>query len=187
MTSKILLIILSLFLTCNSSGEKNTEKKAKEEIQQEDYDDQETYLLGEFQQNELEQLPYSSWFESEYKNYSPKPESLERIEEHISDYEIVLFMGTWCADSQMEVPKFFKILDQTGYDESKLKSFAVDPYKETPDHIEKKYNVSMVPTIIFYKDGIEVNRFVEFALKTLEEDLADIVSQNGYQNPYADF
>ncbi|HSP11317.1 MAG TPA: thioredoxin family protein [Salegentibacter sp.] len=187
MTSKLLLIILSLFLNCNSSAEKVTEKETPEEIQEEPYDDQETYLVGEFERKELEQRPYSYWFNSGYKHFKPLEEPMKRIDENISDYEIVLFMGTWCADSQLEVPKLYKILDQAGYDSSKLTSFALNLDKETPNQIEKEYNVNLVPTIIFYKDGVEVNRFVEFAMETFEEDIADIVSENSYKNPYADF
>lgn len=187
MTSKFILIIFSLLLNCNSSTEKVTEKENPKAIQKEVYDDQETYLLGEFERKELEQTPYSYWFSSGYKNYQPEEKHMKVIKENISDYEIVLFMGTWCADSQLEVPKLYKILDQAGYDYSKLTNIAVDPYKETPNHIEEDYEVNLVPTIIFRKDGVEVNRFVEFALETFEEDLADIVSQKDYQNPYADF
>ncbi|MGM0932822.1 MAG: TlpA family protein disulfide reductase [Bacteroidota bacterium] len=179
MTSKILLIILSLFLSGNIS-EEETKKQSEEDVQ-------EQFLLGEFQRQELEQNPYSYWFNSGYSNYHPKQEHMKVIKENISDYEIVLFMGTWCADSQLEVPKLYKILDQAGYDYSKLTNIAVDPYKETPNNIEEDYEVTLVPTIIFCKDGVEVNRFVEFALETFEEDLADIVSQKDYKNPYSDF
>lgn len=179
MTSKILIILISLALGGNISDE-NHIADSKENLQEE-------YLLGEFQRKELEQKPYSFWFENGYKYYKPEEEPMKRIKENIADYEIVLFMGTWCADSQLEVPKLFKILDQAGYDLSRLTSIAVDPFKETPNHVEKKYDVQLVPTIIFYKNGTEVNRFVEFAMETFEEDIADIVSENSYKNPYADF
>ncbi|MGY5849889.1 TlpA family protein disulfide reductase [Salegentibacter sp. F14] len=174
--NKIVLIILSVFLS-GSKGETIISKK----------DVQEEFLLGQFQRQELEQSPFSYWFNQGYSKYQPEEEHMKVIKEHISDYEIVLFMGTWCADSQLEVPKLYKILDQAGYDYANLTTIAVDPYKETPDHIEKDYDVSLVPTIIFRKDGQEVNRFVEFALETFEEDLAAIVSNKDYQNPYADF
>lgn len=179
MMSKIILILISLLLGGNFS-EEITREDSKETVQEE-------YLLGKFQRKELEQKPYSYWFSRGYKSYKPEEAQMKRIKENISEYEIFLFMGTWCADSQLEVPKLFKILDQSGYDPSKLTSIAVDPYKETPNHIEKEFNVMLVPTIIFYKDGKEVNRFVEFPMETFEEDIADIVSEKSYKNPYADF
>lgn len=187
MTSKFLLILFSLILSCNSSTKKVSEKESGEEFKEEVSNNQETYLLGGFERKELKQSPYSDWFESGYKNYHPEAEHMKVIKENISDYEIILFMGTWCSDSQLEVPKLYKILDLANYDYSKLTSIAVDPDKETPNHVEEDYEVNLVPTIIFRKNGEEVNRFVEFALETFEEDLADIVSQKDYKNPYADF
>ena len=51
---------------------------------------------------------------------------------------------------------------------------------------EEKMNLNRVPTIIFYKNGKEVNRFVEFAQESLEEDIAKIVSGKDYKNSYAE-
>lgn len=96
-------------------------------------------------------------------------------------------MGTWCGDSKRETPKMLKLLDEAGYNYNNLEMFAVDYDKTTPDQLEEKYDIHHVPTIIFYKDGKEVNRFVEYAQgASLEEDIAKIVSGEEYHDSYSD-
>ena len=147
---------------------------------------QQSMLLGKFEKADLLQQPYAAWFEPRYEKYEPKAEAMETIKDHINDYDITIFMGTWCGDSKRETPRFFKILDATGYNLDKLTAVAVDYSKSTPEKYEEKVNLNRVPTIIFYKNGQEVNRFVEFAQESLEEDIAKIVSGKDYKNSYAE-
>ena len=37
----------------------------------------------------------------------------------------MLFMGTWCEDSQREVPAMIKILDQAGYSTANMEIVAI--------------------------------------------------------------
>lgn len=182
MIPKLLLILFSLlFGWQNPDVPGDSHKKDKSE------DFQKNILLGEFNRKDLEQKPFSRWFKRGYKNYKPEKKALKTIRKNISDYEIVFYMGTWCIDSRREIPKFYKILDEAGYDTNRISSYGVDFYKKTPEKRSKELQIKMVPTIIFYKDGKEVNRFVEFPVKTLAEDIADIVSSQDYKNSYAVF
>ncbi|UJH91083.1 thioredoxin family protein [Antarcticibacterium sp. 1MA-6-2] len=147
---------------------------------------QSNMIVGQFQKEDLQEEPYSSWFNSSYESYSPSKEAMETIKKNISDYEIVAFMGTWCPDSRREVPHFFKILDQANYDLSKLKIIGVDRSKTTPDNLQEGHSIKRVPTFIFYKNGKEVNRYVEYAKESLAEDIAAIVSGREYKNSYAE-
>ncbi|MCP9198432.1 thioredoxin family protein [Gramella sp. GC03-9] len=141
-------------------------------------------ILGPFQKEDLMKKPYSKWFQPRYEKFKPNEEAMATIAENIKDYEIRLFMGTWCADSKREVPKFLKILDLANYDHKKLELIGVDYDKTTKSGIEKEFDIEYVPTIIFYKDGEEVNRFVEYPQESLEEDIAKIVSGEVYNNSY---
>lgn len=142
-------------------------------------------IVGQFQKEDLQQGAYVSWFNSGYESYSPSEDAMETIKNNISEYEIVAFMGTWCPDSRREVPQFFKILDQADYDLSKLKIIGVDRSKTTPDNLQEGHSLKRVPTFIFYKNGKEVNRYVEYAKESLAEDIAAIVSGEEYKNSYA--
>lgn len=142
-------------------------------------------IVGKFKKEDLQQAPYATWFNKGYEEYTPSPEAIATIKNNISDYEIVGFIGTWCPDSRREIPKFFKILDEAGYDLSKLTMVGVTRNKNTPENLEEGYDMHRVPTFIFMKDGKEVNRFVEYAAESTESDIAKIVSGKDYKNSYA--
>ncbi|MDN3596772.1 thioredoxin family protein [Zunongwangia endophytica] len=180
---KFIPFLAAVLLGCGSlvnSSSKNSD--SKEEI----VTPQQSMLLGKFEKTDLMQKPYSSWFEPRYKQFSPKEDAMATIKENINDYEIKIFMGTWCGDSKRETPRFFKILDEANYDMSNLEAVAVDYSKSTPEKYEAEVDLNRVPTMIFYKNGKEVNRFVEFAQESLEEDIAKIVSGKEYANSYAE-
>lgn len=183
--NKILFLIIALSLGCGNAVKEpkdSTENRKKQESAI-----QKDMLLGEFTKEDLKKEPFSSWFDPRYEKYTPQSESMETISRNINDYEIKLLMGTWCGDSKREVPKMLKILDKTDFNYNNLHMVALDHDKTSPSKIEEELDVHHVPTIIFYKNGKEVNRFVEYSQKeSFEEDIALIVSGKDYQNPYAD-
>ena len=146
---------------------------------------QQGMLVGEFKKEDLQQEPFASWFNSGYEGFTPSEEAMKTIKKNIEDYKIVAFMGTWCPDSRRETPKLFKILDNAGYDLSNLTIYGVDRRKTTPEKEEAAYALNRVPTFIFFKNGKEVNRFVEYSQESIEEDIAKIVSGEEYSNSYA--
>lgn len=184
--NKILILLTVITLSCGNKVNKDSnESKAQNEVTETNV--QKDMLLGEFHKEDLQKKPFSTWFESGYKDFSPEEASMETINNNIGDYKIKLLMGTWCGDSKREVPKFLKILDKADYDYDQLEMVAVDYNKKTPSKIEEDLDVHHVPTIIFYKDGQEVNRFVEYSQgESIEEDIARIVSGKKYKNSYVD-
>ncbi len=179
--TKLIPFMVAALLGC---GTINTSKENIKESQVAAM--QQSMLLGKFKKADLLQQPYAAWFEPRYEQFKPNAKAIETIKENINDYEITIFMGTWCGDSKRETPRFFKILDETGYNLDNLTAIAVDYSKSTPEKYEEKVDLDRVPTIIFYKNGQEVNRFVEFAQESLEEDIAKIVSGKDYKNSYAE-
>ena len=95
-------------------------------------------------------------------------------------------MGTWCGDSKRETPRLYKILDAVNFNYDNFTLITVSPQKITPSGFEKGFNIIRVPTIIFYKKGKEMGRFVEFAQESLEKDMLAIVSGTGYKHSYED-
>jgi len=141
---------------------------------------------GEISQEDLINSPYTArWYNQRYKMYRPAPNAVQTIEKNISDYDIEVYMGTWCPDSHREIPRFFKILEQVDYDMDKLKMFTLDNRYQSQTKDEKGKNITAIPTIIFYKDGKEVNRFVEHARESIARDVAKIVSGKEYVNFHA--
>jgi thiol-disulfide isomerase/thioredoxin len=141
-------------------------------------------LVGKIDKTGLNLPSYRSWFQKNYDDYYLDENSISIFAKKLSDYHIKLFMGTWCGDSQREVPRFLKILEHAKFPMEKLQMVAVDVrkdhYKKSPTGEEWGLQILRVPTIIFYKNGREANRIIETPNKTLEEDILDIINGNSY-------
>lgn len=186
-----LILLFAFFTSCGNISENREPKETASTVttiasEDEDLDDdQQSMKVGKITKADLQEGPYAGWFNRGYDNYQPSAEELQVIKENIGAFEIVGFMGTWCGDSRREVPEFFKLLDEAGYDLSKFTLIGVDRNKTTPENLEEGYNMSRVPTFIFLKDGEEVNRYVEYSQESLAEDVATIVSGKEYNNSYS--
>ena len=93
-------------------------------------------------------------------------------------------MGTWCGDSKRGVPRFYKILEETGFDEDYFELITVGRNKKTPDNLQEGFDLIRVPTFIFFKDGKEVGRFVERPRETMEKDILKIITGATYKHSY---
>lgn len=146
------------------------------------------YLLGKIDKSGLESANYKSWFTKNHDTYQPNSELINTIASELKTYSITLFMGTWCSDSQQEVPKLYKVLEACNFPMDQLSVIAVSEkpnmYKQSPQHEEAGLNIHRVPTVIFYKDGKEVNRIVEHPVTTFEEDIQNIITTNTYKSNY---
>lgn len=179
----ILILSISLFTACNSSKNKKNEDHLNKTISFEET----VMLLGEINRNGLKMDAFQEWYDSGYEGYEPDPEIIQELKPLIKDVDITIFMGTWCEDSHRDIPDFFKILDELNYDESRITMFAIDEEKVEPEKEIRDYEIIQVPTFIFYKNGEEINRIVEYSLRSLERDMLDILSGKNYINPYSDF
>lgn len=141
-------------------------------------------LVGKQSKEELLKLPYNLWYNPNYENYKPSTATLAELKKHLNDVSITVFMGTWCEDSQQQVPGFYKILETLQFDNSKVTLITVDKSKTTPELFEKGLNITNVPTFIFYKNGKELHRIVEHPVETLEKDMLKIVTGQPYRHAY---
>ena len=179
---KISLLFIFIFLiSCNDS--KKSSKTIDNELNEEEYID----ILGVFNKNELKNEPHDFWFKENYTNYKLDQEIADQIKPLINDIDITVFMGTWCSDSRMHTPAFFKLIDYLKIKDKKMKLIAMSLDKTTVDSLEKNQDIINIPTIIFNKNGKEINRIVEFPIETIEKDIYKILSGNKYKNAYADF
>ncbi|WP_124980315.1 thioredoxin family protein [Nonlabens xiamenensis] len=141
-------------------------------------------LSGRANKAAFMQAPFDAWFEVGYNNYTPDSETLEELKPALEDVEIRAYMGTWCGDSKRETPRFYKILDAADYDYDKLTMITVDRSKTRPEELVDGYDLNRVPTFIFYRDGKELGRYVEYARESLEKDVLKIVTGGDYKHSY---
>ncbi|WBX71601.1 thioredoxin family protein [Tenacibaculum retecalamus] len=143
-------------------------------------------LIGIATKKDFQQEPYASeWFNDFYSYYEIDKSATDRLKPHLKNITIKGFMGTWCGDSQREIPNFYKTLDQAEFDYKNLELVTVNR-KKTANGLEKGYDIIRVPTFIFYKNGKEIGRFVEHPVdgSTIEEDIFKIISGKPYTHPY---
>ncbi|UMB52792.1 thioredoxin family protein [Lutibacter sp. A64] len=143
-------------------------------------------LIGLAAKSDFLKAPFNDWFQFNSENYELNTETIEALKPLLKDVTIKAFMGTWCGDSQEQTPVFYKILDATNFNYKNLKLVALDRSKKTPDNLQEGFNIVRVPTFIFYRNGEEIGRFVEYPRETVEEDMFKIVSGAGYKHSYQD-
>jgi len=179
MKFKKLFFLLSIFLVLSAcDNNKKQEKPAAPKTVNAEY-------TGVLTEQDLMSSSYTNrWFTPRKEQYVPHKASMEIIKKHINDFEIEVFMGTWCPDSHNEIPRLFSILEEADYDQDHLTVYTLDRNKQSEEKVEKGKNILNVPTIIFYQDGKEVNRFVESPRESLARDMAKIVSGKEYKNIY---
>ena len=197
------MVLSTLFLSCNNpnkgSVESNNQKDTDlEKLSQDnssellmnkqvaDTIDGGMMLLGPINAAGLNQEPFALWFEENSKAYTPDMSLIEEIKPLLKPCYVKVFMGSWCEDSQREVPALLKLLDLADFDSSQLEIIAMTHNKDTPENYEADYQIEFIPTIMFFKDGAELNRIVEYTQETLELDILKILKQEAYTPAYAE-
>jgi dipeptidyl aminopeptidase/acylaminoacyl peptidase len=146
-----------------------------------------TVFLGEMTREDFEER-LSDWT-GEYFDYVPDEAVLDELLPLIHDVKITCVLGTWCSDSEREVPRLWKILEAVEYPASEFKMLAVGSSRFTRDmpiapavfdwsqDVKSFYDVTRVATIIVTRDGKELGRIIETPQDTLEKDLLAILKK----------
>ncbi|HEA20699.1 MAG TPA: thioredoxin family protein [Pricia antarctica] len=146
--------------------------------------DTEDMLIGKTSASAFQKAPYSEWFVKGYDTYTIEDSIKDDLKPLLDGVYVKIFMGTWCSDSQREVPHFYKILDQLDFPSENSTLIAMDRSKKTPANLEEGLHIERVPTIIFYKNNVELGRIVEYPIVSLEKDMLKILSGDGYKHAY---
>ena len=102
------------------------------------------------------------WFDLYYAQYELTDQQKSRLKTLVSKVKSVyVFMGTWCSDTQIQLPQFVHILQDSGLQDQQMRFLALDHekldrMKNTPQSITR------VPTMVFIgQDDNELGRIVE--------------------------
>lgn len=193
---KIIFAVIALtFIACGSPKQNKEEKSAEKTMAEKDEtttinrevpdeEDGGNMLLGEVNKEAFSKEPYSEWFQANAEFHTLDTATVKKIKPLLKDVKITAFMGSWCSDSQREIPAFYKIMEYVDYDFDNLTMYAMDHQKLTEEGYENTLDINYVPTLIFYRDGEEIGRFVEHARESLEKDIYAIVSEADYKHSY---
>jgi tetratricopeptide (TPR) repeat protein len=175
----LLLVILSFFGNAQSSSDTRIKDKNGNEM-----------LWGVCTAEALRQAPYNAWFEKNYTAYHVDSSLDNRLRKGLQKKHYTIFFGTWCGDSQREVPRMLKILAHYGVQPQQIKLVAVsnhpDTYKQSPGREEKNLYIHRVPTLLVTKGKKELGRIIESPVESLEKDLVKIIDGLLYTPAYGE-
>ena len=136
----------------------------------------EQLILGYCPVSLMNDSTFNNTWTSEYESYKPDYEILDSLEGKLEDINIKIVFRSTCSDSREQLPRFFKILKELNYNLNSITLIGINREKQGLSNEAEGLDIQFVPTIIFYKDGIEIGRIVETPYESLEKDLLKILS-----------
>ncbi|MDZ7372885.1 MAG: thioredoxin family protein [candidate division KSB1 bacterium] len=110
-----------------------------------------------------------------YESYSPDSSAVKLLRGLQEPVEVLVFLGTWCEDSEREVPRLAKTLDVVGNSHIAARYLGVPRSFRETDDAAAQYEIVAVPTFIVRKGAVEIGRIVETPKTRIENDLVAIL------------
>ena len=145
------LLLLFTLMACAHDGEVVVGAITTDDLLAQYPDFNQAYQQSEFTAVELAQV--KAW-----------PEQLK----------VTTYFGTWCHDSQREVPKMLKILALRPVISSQL--IALDINKSDPEGRAAGADIAFTPTFVITLDGKEIGRIVERPETSLVSDISAMLT-----------
>lgn len=149
-------------------------------------------LLGKTDLSVLKVEPYKDWFVKGFESYKPKQSIISDLKKIAkSKMGVEIFIGSWCRDTHRELPRFMKVLEESGFTQNQIKIIALDNkaenYKRSPGEEQEGKSIFRVPTFIISENGKELNRIVEFPVISMEIDFLKILKKENYISNYSSY
>lgn len=94
------------------------------------------------------------------------------------NYFILIYAGSWCEDSESQLPIIFKVFEKGGMKSSKYQLLGVDRDKNGYGLEKLAISAQKVPTLVILYDGKEIGRIEELPQKSWEQDILSIIYKN---------
>ncbi len=171
---KTVIIALAAVILLTACG---ASKKAATNYQVLQYEGKKM-LKGIINRSQIESDTAFAWFKENMQYGQPDAAAVTSFQQHKANFTLIVFGGTWCEDTQNLLPKFYKLVDKSGYPESSITLVAVDRQKTTVNNLHTTYTITNVPTFIVLKAGKEIGRVVEYGKDgDMVKELGTIVSK----------
>ncbi|MDA9130466.1 thioredoxin family protein [Gammaproteobacteria bacterium] len=128
------------------------------------------YAVGDISINAL--FKNHEGFQDNFEEYQPG-NLLDPL--LLRDIEIYVLFGTWCHDSQREVPRLLGLLNALDIQENYIHLIGLNLLKNEPQGRGKYFQIKKTPTFIFLRNQKEIGRIVEMPVISLEADLLNIL------------
>ncbi|XPF96089.1 thioredoxin family protein [Colwellia sp. RE-S-Sl-9] len=108
-------------------------------------------------------------FNEGYQAFSVTEKEKLQIKDWPSNLHIDIYFGTWCHDSQREVPRILSILDNNQNVTFQL--IALDIDKKDPQYLAKNNSIKYTPTFVVFIEEKEIGRIIERPTQNFIEDI----------------
>lgn len=168
---KFILSAMVVLFACTSQAQNLNKKEMDKSHARE-------ILINNCTRDSLIAFPeFKTAYDPNYANYTPDATVVAQLENVMKHEKITIVLGTWCGDSKLQVPHFYKVLDAAHINTDDVHIICVDGVKQADNGLIGNMNIQRVPTFIFSdKDGKELGRITEHPTKTLEADMLAILS-----------
>ncbi len=167
---QIILVLLS-FLSIKSM-------MAQDFVREEDKKTGKVLLRGKITFDNIINETTCKWFDTGVKAYQPNRSAVDELSKISGDYRFVVFAGTWCGDTKDLLPKFYKVLVESGFDMRAIEMYGVNRNKEALNIETTLYGIKNIPTIIVMHQFREVGRIVESVNTSIEEELDAMIRKD---------
>lgn len=117
-----------------------------------------------------------AWMKNDISWYKPNADCVTNLTAVKDSIQLLVFVGTWCEDSQIVFPQLLKMLDQVGFDMKRLTVIGIDRKKTTLGSLTQALGVTKAPTIMVLKSGKEIGRVEEFGKYGIyDKELAEVL------------
>ncbi|MBQ4833547.1 thioredoxin family protein [Pseudoalteromonas sp. MMG010] len=109
-------------------------------------------------------------FNEQYTAFTPTQQDIALMQK-LKGKEVIVLFGTWCHDSEREVPKLIKLLEASKVELASIEYVAVGYDKRDDGGIAQANDLKYTPTFIVKQNGKELVRVIEKPTGTLAQDL----------------
>jgi len=109
-------------------------------------------------------------FAQVFDKYQPDSSEVDNFK-RLADFDLIVFFGVWCHDSQREVPRLLKLIHDSGVQLNSLTLVAIDQQKTVPEPYQANYPVQFTPTFFVAKDNQVLAKMVEKPKQSITQDL----------------
>ena len=133
-------------------------------------------LKGLLNRADIEKDTSFNWFKQNYNLGMANVPAVTAFQRNAAKFQVVIFAGTWCEDTQNLLPIFYRLVDKSNFPDSSITLIGVDRAKNTLNNLSSAFQIKEVPTFIIMKDGKEIGRVVEYGkYGQIDKELGEIV------------
>jgi thiol-disulfide isomerase/thioredoxin len=100
---------------------------------------------------------------------------VQQLKDVNRDITIMVFLGTWCSDSEEHVPPFHELVKAAENPRLRVEYFGVDRQKNDGLGLARRFDIQYVPTFIVLEGEKEIGRIVEKPKISIGQDLLNIL------------